>query len=260
VPCLEWIQREEWLEPTQPEIEELFTEIAHPYIRERLLSLDSLYPEDDEDLPEPPQERRDEPLHALEEAFRLLAPYRLFTMSHLRNHSQSDPDFDAALVALHWSVEKMWAAVSASAVLRRPQYEPWQEIYPAIRRLLYRYFYRSPELRAFAHHESRKFVETWGDRQRGKEQVIGLLESLWHEACELQLTQDAGMEERLSGSARKLSQDLRSSEAYSVLELRAYAADRLRNDAEFQRVLDDQPRLFARLASIVRLPDDGAAT
>ena len=56
VPCLEWIQSEEWLEPTQPEIEELFTDIAHPYIRERLLSQDSLYPEDDEDLPQPQQE------------------------------------------------------------------------------------------------------------------------------------------------------------------------------------------------------------
>lgn len=258
VPCLEWIQREEWLEPTQPEIEELFTDIAHPYIRERLLSLDSLYPEDDEDLPQPQREQRDEPLRALEEAFRLLAPYRLFTMSHLRNHSESDPGFNAALAALNWSVEKMWAAVSASAVLRRPQYEPWQEIYPAIRRLLYRYFYSSAEMRAAAHHEARKFVEIWADRQRGKEQVIGLLESLWHEACELQLTQAAEMEERLNDSARKLSQDLRSSEAYTVPELRAFAADRMRNDAEFQRVLDDHPWLFVPLASIVRLPGDGA--
>jgi hypothetical protein len=260
VPCLEWIQREEWLEPTQPEIEELFTDIAHPYIRERLLSVDSLYPEDDEDLPHPQQEQRDEPLRALEEAFRLLAPYRLFTMSHLRNHSESDPVFKAALAALNWPVEKMWAAVSASAVLRRPQYEPWQEIYPAIRRLLYRYFYPAGEMRAASHHEARKFVEIWADRQRGKEQVIGLLESVWHEACELQLTQAAEMEERLSDSARKLSQDLRSSEAYTVPELRVFAADRMRNDAEFQRVLDDHRRLFARLASIVRLPGDGATT
>ena len=211
-------------------------------------------------FPSRSRKQRGEPLRALKEAFRLLAPYRLFTMSHLRNHSESDPGFDAALVALNWSVEKMWAAISASAVLRRPQYEPWQEIYPAIRRLLYRYFYPSGEMRAAAHHEARKFVEIWADRQRGKEQVIGVLESLWHEACELQLTQAAEMGERLSDSARKLSQDLRSSEAYTVPELRAFAADRLRNDAEFQRVLDDHPWLFAGLASIVRLPGDGATT
>jgi hypothetical protein len=262
VPCLEWVQREEWLDPARLETEELFADIAHPYVRERLLSRDSLYPEDAENRPQPQpdatSEQWQEPLRALEGAFRLLAPYRLFTMSHLRNHSHSDPGLDAALGALNWSVEKTWAAISASALLRRPQNEPWQEIYPAIRRLLYRYFYPSEDMQAAAHHEARKFVEVWADRQRGKEQVIGLLESLWHEACELRLTQAVEMEEQLSGSARKLSRDLRSSEAYTVPELRAFAADRLRSDAEFRRVLDGHPGLFALLAWIVKVPDDGA--
>ena len=148
----------------------------------------------------------------------------------------------------------MWVAISASALLLRPLDEPWQEIYPAIRRLLYRYFYRSGEDRALVHHEARKFVEIWADRQAGKEQVIGLLESLWHEACEVRLTQAAEMEERLSDSARTLSLALRPSEAYTVTELRAFAADRMRNDEEFQHVLDNNVGLFNRLASIVRIP------
>jgi hypothetical protein len=252
VPCLEWIRREEWLDPTRLETEELFAEIAYPYIRERLLSRDSLYPEDDEGIPQPQPEQWEEPLRALEHAFRLLAPYRLFTQSHLRN-SLSDPGFAAAMGALGWSVEKMWAAISGSALLRRPQDEPWQEIYPAIRRLLYRYFYAPGEARVTAHHEARKFVEKWADRQRGKEQVKGMLESLWHEACELRLTQAADMTERLSDSARRLSQDLRSSEAYTVPELRAFAADRLPSDEEFRHVLGN-PGLLSRLASIIRTP------
>jgi hypothetical protein len=253
VPCLEWIRREEWLEPARLETEELFTEIAHPYVRERLLSPDSLYPEDDEGLPRSQQEQWEAPLRALEEAFRLLALYRLFTQSHLRN-SLSDPDFAAAMSALGWSVEKIWAAISGSALLLRPQPEPWQEIYPAIRMLLYRYFYPSGEAQITAHHEAGKFIEKWADRQRGKEQVIGLIESLWHEACELRLTEAADMEERLSGSAKRLSQELRSSEAYTVPELRAFAADRLRSDEEFRHVLDDSPGLFSRLASTIRMP------
>jgi TIR domain len=254
VPCLDWIRREEWLEPGQLETEELFAEIAHPYIQGRLLSQDSLNPQAEEDQ-RPSQSREpEEPLRALEEAFRLLVPYRLFTQSHLRHHVGSDSGFAEALAAMNWSVENMWVAISGSVLLLRPLDEPWQEIYPAIRRLLYRYFYRSAEDRALVHHEARKFVEIWADRQAGKEQVIGLLESLWHEACEVRLTRPAEMEERLSDSAKTLSLALRPSEAYTVTELRAFAADRMRNDGEFQRVLDDNVRLFNRLASIVRRP------
>jgi hypothetical protein len=252
VPCLDWIQREEWLEPEQLETEELFADIAHPYIRERLLSQDSLYPETEEGPLQTGQPG--ESLRALEEAFRLLTPYRLFTQSHLRYHVGSDPDFAAALAALDWSVVNLWVVISRSALLLRPLDEPWQEIYPAIRRLLYRYFYRSIEDQAHAHHEARKFVEIWADQQAGKEQVIGLIESLWHEACEIRLTQAAEMEERLIDSARKLSLALRPSEAYTVIELRAFAADRMGNDQEFRHVLDTNLGLFSRLASIVRVP------
>jgi hypothetical protein len=251
VPCLDWIRREEWLEPDRLETGELFAEIAHPYIRDRLLSPDSLYPETDEGPhPEPPGE----PLRTLEHAFRLLAPYRLFTQSHLRFHVGADRVFAMDVESLDWSVENMWVAISGSALLRRPLDEPWQEIYPAIRRLLYRYFYRSVEDQALAHHEARKFVEVWADRQAGKEQVIGMLESLWHEACEVVLSQAAEPAERLSDSARTLSLALRPSEAYTVTELRAFAADRLGNDEEFRRVLDANTGLFSRLSSIVRTP------
>lgn len=251
VPCLEWIRREEWLDPHLLETDELFAEIAHPYIRERLLSPDSLYPETEEG---PRPEQPSEPLHTLEQAFRLLAPYRLFTQSHLRHHVGSDRDFAMDVAGLDWSVENMWVAISGSALLRRPLDEPWQEIYPAIRRLLYRYFYRSRDNQAHAHHEARKFVEVWADRQAGKEQVIGLLECLWHEACEVRLSGVPEVEERLSDSARTLSLALKSSEAYTVTELRAFAADRMRDDEEFRHVLDANAGLFNRLASIVRTP------
>jgi hypothetical protein len=254
VPCLDWIRREEWLEPGQLETEELFAEIADPYIQGRLLSHDSLYPQAEEHLRRSQSGEHEEPLHALKEAFRLLVPYRLFTQSHLRHHVGSDSSFAEALEALDWSVENMWVAISGSALLLRPLDEPWQEIYPAIRRLLYRYFYRSGEDQALVHHEARKFVEIWADRQAGKEQVIGLLESLWHEACEARLSQPAEIEERLSDSAKTLSLALRPSEAYTVTELRAFAADRMRNDGEFRRMLDNNVRLFNRLASIVRRP------
>jgi hypothetical protein len=257
VPCLQWIRKEEWLDLERLGTDELFAEIAHPYIRERLLARDSLYPEADEPPHRWRQGQPGEQLYAVTEAFRLLVTYRLFTQSHLRHHVESDRDFREALHGLHWSVEDMWGAISGSALLRRPLDEPWQEIYPAIRRLLFRYCYQSDDARALTHGEARKFVEVWSESQAGKEQVMGVLESLWHEACALRLSLTGDMEERLSDSARKLSLSLRESPAYTPAELRTFAAGRMREDDEFQQAVDDINGLFSRLVSIIRVPPTG---
>jgi hypothetical protein len=166
----------------------------------------------------------------------------------------SDRDFAEALNGLQWSVEDMWGAISGSALLRRPLDEPWQEIYPAIRRLLFRYCYQGDDARAHAHGEARKFVEVWSGSQAGKEQVMGVLESLWHEACALQLSRADDMAERLSDSARKLSLTFGDSPAYTPAELRVFAAERMREDDEFQQAVDNIDGLFNRLTSIIREP------
>jgi hypothetical protein len=251
VPCLEWIQSQEWLETEALETGALFSEIAHPYIEKRLLARDSLHPEA-ADARQPGS--AGESLRALTEALRLLAPYRMFTQAHLRHHAEFDPPLAAAMATLDWSVERLWGAISGCALLLRPLDEPWQELCPAIRRLLYRYFYSSVQERSRVHHEARKFVEVWARELKGKEQVIGLVECLWHEACEVRLTRGAEMTERLCDSAGKLSRALKPSEAYTVAELRVFAADRIRNDREFRQVLNDNVGLFSRLASIVRYP------
>ncbi len=243
VGCLQWIQREGWFDLERLDDQEVFEELARPYIQTSLLSLESLFPWGGRRL----REQRD----ALEEAFRFLAPYRLFTQSHLRHHFELDAA-SAILDHLGWTIEDLWGAISGTALLSRPLDEPWQEIYPAIRRLLYRYYYRSDERRADAHRAARKFVEVWAEKQAGKEQVIGLVECLWHEAAVLRLSQPRELEKELTGSARKLSHDLRPSSAYAVPELRAYAAERMWNDEELQKAVG--PELFDRLVHIVTAP------
>jgi len=193
-------------------------------------------------------------LHALEQAYRILAPYRLFTRSHLNYHLKSDLAFSTALESQGWSMEDLWTAISGTALLSRPQKEPWQEIQAAIRRLLHRYYYKSDEHRAEAHGEARKFVEVWADSQSGKEQVIGLVECLWHEATVLRLREPAEMEQRLIQSARTLSLALRPSTAYALDELRDYASVRMRNDEEFQEAVSNVDGLFTRLIDIVVKP------
>ena len=254
VPCLRWVREDEWIDMGPLESPELFIRIVQPYIEERFLSHDSLYPETS---PPPRRAWRGQPgevLYALAEAFRLLVPYRLFTQSHLRHRALSDRTFAEALNGLDWTVEDMWDAISRAALLKRPLDEPWQEIHPAIRRLLYRYFYHSAESRIHAHDEARKFVEVWATRQAGKEQVIGVIESLWHEAVGLRLATPGDMEESLLDSARKLSHDLKPSEAYTVSELQDFAVSRLLDDDEFRQSVGNVPRLFDRIVQIFREP------
>jgi hypothetical protein len=246
VRCLQWIQAEQWLGMDALESQELFEELTDPYVLEELLAWDSLFPGG--------QVQGDELLQALVQAFRVLAPYRLFTMSHLRHHLESDPAFSAAMQGQQWDLEHLWKAISGTALLLRPLNEPWQEIYAAIRRLLHRHYYKSAEQQAEAHCEARKFVEVWADQQSGKEQVIGMVESLWHEATVLRIRNPAEMEQSLSESARTLSRALRSSTAYTVDELREYASERMRNDEELEETVSNVDGLFTRLVEIVASP------
>jgi hypothetical protein len=246
IQCLEWIRTEQWIGMERLESYDLFEAFAKPYINNVLLADDSLL--------SVTYHKPDGTRHVLEQALRFLVPYRLFTQSHLRYHLGEDPFFAAAVRAADWSPEDLWRALSGTALVQRPLDEPWQEIHSAIRRLLYRYYYRSGEQRADAHREARKFVQIWADKQSGKEQVIGLVEGLWHEANFLRLTRSAETASILSESAKKLSQALRPSAAYTVTELRGYAADRITQDEEFQEAVDNIVGLAERLAEIVAAP------
>jgi hypothetical protein len=247
VRCLQWIRTEQWLGMERLEDHEVFEELADPYVQKELLTQESLVPSGEGPA--------GEQLFALEHAFRILAPYRLFTQSHLRHHLDLDPALSGALDDPGWSIEDLSRAISGTALLKRPLNEPWQEIHAAIRRLLYRYYYKSDQDRAAAHRDARRFVAVWARRQSGKERIIGLVECLWHEATALRLGRPADMESALTASARSLSLALRPSPAYTLAELRDYAAERLRNDEEFQETVGDAV-LFARLVNIVVTPQE----
>lgn len=247
--CLHWIKDEEWLEMERLGSQDLFEELAQPYIKSGLLSRQSLFTTNAAIWPT--ADGRGHPRLALEHAFRVLAPYRIFTQSHLRRSLETDPAFADALEQVGWSVENLWQVISDTSLLRRPLDEPWQELQAAIRRLLYRYYYTSEERQAAAHREARTFVQIWADRQNGKEQVIGLVEAIWHEAAMLRLSQPSELEESLIESATKLSRALESSSAYTESELRRYAVHRMRDDDELQEAVSGVAGLYDRLLEIV---------
>ena len=241
VRCLEWIQAHQWAGMERLESEELFAELAQPYIKQRLLSQESLI------AGAPGQLRRER--RALEEAFRVLSPYRVFTQSHLRHYLQRDPLLSTAMHDAEWAIEDLWEAIGGTALLWRPLNEPWQEPHRAIRRLLYRYYYMSARSRIEAHREAQEFVRSWTGGLTGKDQIIGIIEWLWHQATVLRLTGSAQPDEELCKSASSFCQSLAKS-SYSKQEVHDYAADVMFNDDELAGVVSGNG-VLERLITII---------
>jgi hypothetical protein len=246
--CLQWIQREHWIDVHRLSEREEFEAIAGNYVKEGLLGSANLF------RSAPPQDSR---AHLMvETALRGLVPYRLFTLAHLRDHVEGEAWLSGLLADTGWSVERLLGAISSTALLFRPQDEPWQEVQGAIRRLLFRYFYPSDDHRAGAHARARRFAGIWSDGLTGNDQVTGLVERLWHQAAELGYTRAADAQEVLRESAVALVEELKPSAAYTAEELRKSAADRIRNNEEFQETLAHVPGLFDELVRIVDAPEE----
>ena len=242
-PFLAWIRAEEWLDVNRLENQEIFESLAGPYIRGSLLAPDSLFPV--------PANVSEEQLASMNEAVRLLVRYRFFTQSHVRHHLDSDDAFRRTLKQSRWEIEDLWEALSDMTLLTRPLDEPWQEFHPAIRRLLYRHFYPSDKRRAMGHEQARSFITMWAGRQSGKDQVVGLIEGLWHSAAALRLEPSASVSEKLLTNAEELGNALRASDSYSANDLRSYAAERIIGDAELQESMSDFDGLADRLIRVV---------
>jgi transcriptional regulator with XRE-family HTH domain len=243
--CVRWIRDEEGVDMERLQTRELFEQLSCTYIQQELLTAESLLPYG--------QRQAEESLRALVQAYRVLAPYRLFTLFHLRHHWETDDEFRVAMAATGWDIAGLWAAIDGTSLLRRPLDEPWQEIHGAIRRLLYRYFYRTDETCAEVQNEAGKVAEVWTERQTGKELARGLVECLWHESITLSLRDPVGKKQELIQTAERLSRDIQKSRAYMPPELRAFAVEQMYNDEEFQEAIGSQ-EFLNRLAEVIAKP------
>jgi hypothetical protein len=254
--CLLWIRQQHWVGLNRLKNYTLFKKLAEGYISGHLLSRDSLLSELRELTGETKGSNEESTLRALEQAYRALGPYRLFTQSHVRDQLEHNEELTGAVNDAGWTLPDLWNAISGTALLLRPLNEPWQEIHPAIRRLLHRYFYDSLTKQAQVHENALVFVKVWGERQYGKEQIVGLVECLWHEAMALCGANDKEFKDRLCESARVLSRELKESPLYTVDELRRYAAERIGDDDELIGVLGRVDHLADKIVGIVLSPPD----
>lgn len=242
-PVLDWIEDEQWMDIYRLRDRAVFEPIVEDFISNRLLAADSLFPQEDT--------ASEAGEAVIRKAVGSLVRYRFFTEAHVKRHLESDEGLKLAFDRFGGESKDLWAALSGTALLARPLNEPWQAFHPAVRRLLFRYFYATDEERAQAHKEASDFIAGWVAKQSGIDQVIGLIEGLWHDA-EVLRYQDADRPAgQLRHKAAKLYEAVRQSEAYSATELRNYAADLIIADVELRESIGGSADLAEELADMM---------
>jgi cellulose biosynthesis protein BcsQ len=244
--CLDWIQQEQWIDMYRLAERTTFDQFVGPYIRDTLLAQRTLLPES--------RGPDNDALTVLQQVVRVLTPHRRITQSHLRYHLDQNPGLSVSPAGRRWTLEELWRAVTPISLFTQPLNEPWQEIQPATRRLLFRYHYSSDPERTEAHSQALAIERLLVGTQAGTEQAVFTVEALWHEATVLSLTDPAAMAARLTESARRLSSILAPTPAYTAQELRRSVQKRIAEDEELQQVLGQADGLLDSILEAVADP------
>jgi len=250
VRSLSWATETAFLAMDECDTDATFDQVARTYVQNDLLTSASL-------LPSGNLYRR-EATDVLKRALRVLTAYRLFTQSHLRHHLDADPAFKAVLMDARWSQAELWDALGATSLCDQPA-ELWQVIEPSIRRLLYRYYYRTDADRAAAHVAARDFYLGWtAARTAGREQQVVLVQCLWHEASRMVIEQPDEVSNLLPALAVEVAQEFVGSPMYEPREFAEYVVKQLRDDDEFRMLLRSYDGVFDEIIKSVVRTIDGA--
>ncbi|MGW6936724.1 TIR domain-containing protein [Lentzea sp. NPDC054927] len=187
---------------------------------------------------------------ALEHALKVLVPYRLITQSHLKFHFDDDAALRDDVTAAGWDMRELWTALNATSLLD-PRMGLWRVINSPIRRVLYRFYYRSDDERVTAHEEAKWCYQRWTVNEAGSEQVMMMKECLWHELCRQLLQQPAELRQALPEAAAQYAKAFLSSGLYDRREFVECVHELLIEDHEFQLTLHDHVGLFQEVLSAI---------
>lgn len=205
-----------------------YERVVAPYIRDQLLSVDSLFPAGGRELLRARQD--------LERTLRRLVVYRLVTRSTL-GHLQSIPVF---------------GVIRATALFSHVLRDPWDEIYPPIRRLLHRYYYPDPAERLTVETDALAFYRGWARRSAEREQSVIVVQCIWHEAARRATGLTEEGIDTLPAFAAAQANELLDVPRYGA-ELVAPVTERLLDeDVELQRLLGPGRDLFEAVVTAVR--------
>lgn len=219
-----------------------FEAVTAKYVRKDLLTHDVLFPSGVGNAPVAAK--------ALDHALKVLVPYRLITQSHLKFHYDGDDALREKVTAAGWNMRDLWTALNSTSLLE-PRTSLWRVINPPIRRVLYRYYYRTEAERIAAHEEAKWCYQRWTVNEAGTEQVAMMQECLWHELSRQLLHQPAQLREALPEAAGQLAKDFLNSDHYDPREFVECVHDLLIEDDEFERALQDHAGLFQEVLTAI---------
>lgn len=214
--------------------QDAYESIIAPHIRNQLLSVDSLFPAGGLEL--------DDARAELEETLRRLVVFRIVSRSTLG----------------HFDAISMFDTVRATALFGPVSENPWDEIYRPLRRLLYRYYYPTPEQRRSAEEDALRYYRGWAKRSAEAEQPVILAECIWHEAARLSTGVPNETIESLVPFASALAVELLLDVSrYGAQQLALFAERRLDDDEELVALLRPHPQLFENVVTAVRSAIEG---
>ena len=213
--------------------EEMYKRFAKPYVEKHLLTCNSLLlgEHDENNLK----------FILIKKALLRLSPYRWITESHLKNiltvqNDKQDVEFKSTLAQIKWTNRELWNALS-STYLIRPSKTLSYEMYPGIRRLLFRYQYHNCRQQASAHTDASILLRVWLGGLFGTDRVQYFVEYLWHLVEARRLVEDVRADEVLLEVQPVLESTLQPNHS-TVGDLAKFMKKRLDDDMEMQLSMD----------------------
>ncbi|MEU4446166.1 TIR domain-containing protein [Actinosynnema sp. NPDC050801] len=211
---LDWAAERGFTGSTEADTSRAFDAITRPYLRDHLLTAESLG-----------VDRSPDPVRAsavVQRALRHLVVHRLITRSHLRFYAERDPELIAQAAEVGWDLDQLWEVVHSTSLTHQFGYEMWYTISPPIRRLLFRSYYRTDRERAQAHATAVDLYRRWSGQPAYREVAVMAVECLWHEAS-WRLVEERGSVDRTlpqaAGALAAAFRDPRSETPWEVVDL-----------------------------------------
>lgn len=244
---MEYIRGEEYLiSPDDLNKFEIFERIAFPYI-DTLLSSISLGPAS--------PERGDEEIKKmfLKKVLLKLSPYRWISESHLERILDDDPEIRMFFDEISWDIRDLWYILSQTYLIR-PSETIWHEMYPGIRRLLFRYYERNLDAQKNAHEQAYVFLGEWWQEVHGTDRGLYVIENLWHfvENRRLNFAKPENKDREILDHAREILSKALQPNHNTIGDLAKYVTMRLEKDIEIQDSMDEiNSDLFQQVIDMV---------
>lgn len=247
VQYMSWIREAEYIfKRSDIEGRRFFNLLAKPYVKQYLLSVQSLLPAaGDSNLIEAQRS-------LLEKVLLALSIYRRFTEKYLDRVIENADGLTAELERANWKREELWIAVKRTYVMETSP-DIWVRPYQSIRRLLFRYQNDTRKKRADAHKKAINFYKDILTGWTGTDKAFILVEYLWHRTESHLLSDSKAVPSSWLNFTDKLFEQGVRSDHVTKRDMATLIENCLLEDQELQEAAEEiEKGLFSKIVKIAR--------